>query len=44
MLAPILALSIGASGALAAGTAGGEGHVGGAFEDGGNTLVSAMMV
>ena len=41
MLAPILALGLGASSALAAGL---EGHVGGSFEDGGDTLVSGMMV
>ena len=44
MLAPLLALSLGASSALAAGATGGEGHTAGSFEDGGSTLVSAMMV
>lgn len=40
----LLALTLGATTALAQGSKGGEGHVGGSFEDGGDTLVSAMMV
>ncbi|KAF7797924.1 hypothetical protein EIP86_009131 [Pleurotus ostreatoroseus] len=44
MFIPLLALSFGATSALAAGPVGGEGHAGGSFEDGGDTLVSAMMM
>ena len=44
MFAPLLALGLGATTALAQGAKGGEGHVGGSFEDGGDTVVSAMMV
>ncbi|KAI0682729.1 copper radical oxidase [Cytidiella melzeri] len=44
MLSTILALGLGVSAALAQGTVGGEGHAGGAIEDGGNTQVSAMMM
>lgn len=40
----LLALTLGATAVLAQGTKGGEGHVGGAFEDGGDTQVSAMML
>lgn len=40
----LLALGLGATAALAQGSKGGEGHVGGSFEDGGNTQVSAMMM
>lgn len=44
MLPTVLALGLGATAALAQTNKGGEGHVGGSFEDGGNTLVSAMMM
>ncbi len=44
MLAPLLAIGLGASSAFAAGAAGAEGHKGGSFEDGGDTLVSGLMV
>nr|ABD61573.1 copper radical oxidase [Phanerodontia chrysosporium] len=40
----LLALTLGATSVLAQGAKGGEGHVGGSFEDGGNTQVSAMML
>lgn len=44
MLSPLLALALGTTTVLAQTGKGGEGHVGGSFEDGGNTVVSAMMV
>ncbi|THH01955.1 hypothetical protein EW026_g821 [Hermanssonia centrifuga] len=44
MLAPLLAIGLGASSAFAAGAAGAEGHKGGSFEDGGDTLVSGLML
>ena len=44
MLPSLLALGLGATTALAQSSKGGEGHVGGSFEDGGETQVSAMMV
>ncbi|GJE92328.1 glyoxal oxidase N terminal domain-containing protein [Phanerochaete sordida] len=40
----LLALTLGATTVLAQGSKGGEGHVGGSFEDGGETQVSAMML
>ncbi|EKM53182.1 uncharacterized protein PHACADRAFT_259359 [Phanerochaete carnosa HHB-10118-sp] len=40
----LLALTLGAATVLAQTTRGGEGHVGGSLEDGGNTQVSAMMM
>lgn len=40
----LLTLSLGATAVLAQSSKGGDGHVGGSFEDGGDTLVSGMMV
>ncbi|KAJ3518570.1 hypothetical protein NM688_g9419 [Phlebia brevispora] len=44
MFISFLAFGLSATYVFAAGPVGGEGHAGGAFEDGGDTLVSAMMM